>query len=212
MATIPQLILRIAPLQVQTRLLITPFLQIVEQSRIGIARQLLRELIYAVKQGDEIRLWAGNGHIPDRGVQFRKRVEKVFLRRIFHGPSLSAMLRMTNKLLRDPFGWFTGGVKVNLGIWSKLTNVVVALVVVAILLLIGECYLPVIQENERMQSQILKLQAQLKAEEQKSRQLQGEIEALQNDPKTVERLTREKLGYARPDETVIYFEGTNRAQ
>jgi cell division protein FtsB len=29
---------------------------------------------------------------------------------------------------------------------------------------------------------------------------------LQNDPKTVERLTREKLGYARPDETVIHFE------
>jgi cell division protein FtsB len=29
---------------------------------------------------------------------------------------------------------------------------------------------------------------------------------LRNDPKTVERLTREKLGYARPDETVIRFE------
>jgi cell division protein FtsB len=103
-------------------------------------------------------------------------------------------------------------VNVNLGIWSKLTNVVVALVVVAILLLIGECYLPVIQENARMQRQILKLEAQLKVEQQKSEELQSEIEALQNDPKTVERLTREKLGYARPNETVIYFEGTNQAQ
>ena len=109
-------------------------------------------------------------------------------------------------------GWFTGDVNVNLGIWSKLTNVVVALVVIAILLLIGECYLPVIQENTRMQYQILKLEAQLKVEQQKSQQLQSEIEALQNDPKTVERLTREKLGYARPGETVIYFEGTNQAQ
>jgi cell division protein FtsB len=98
---------------------------------------------------------------------------------------------------------------VNLGIWSKLTNVVVALVVIAILLLIGECYLPVIQENARMQHQILKLEAELKVEQQNSQQLQSEIDALQNDPKTVERLTREKLGYARPDETVIYFEGTN---
>ena len=103
-------------------------------------------------------------------------------------------------------------VNVNLGIWSKLTNVVVALVVIAILLLIGECYLPVIQENARMQRQILKLEAQLKVEQQKSQQLQSEIDALQEDPKTVERLTREKLGYARPDETVIYFEGTNQAQ
>ncbi|HXC34599.1 MAG TPA: septum formation initiator family protein [Candidatus Acidoferrales bacterium] len=101
---------------------------------------------------------------------------------------------------------------VNLGIWSKLTNVVVALVVVAILLLIGECYLPVIQENARMQRQIWKLESELKTEQQKSEELQSEIEALQNDPKTVERLTREKLGYARPNETVIYFEGTNQAQ
>jgi cell division protein FtsB len=29
---------------------------------------------------------------------------------------------------------------------------------------------------------------------------------LRNDPKTIERLTREKLGYARPDETVVRFE------
>lgn len=104
------------------------------------------------------------------------------------------------------------GVNVNLGIWSKLTNVVVALVVIAILLLIGECYLPVIQENARMRYQISKLEDQLKGEQQKSQQLQSEIDALQNDPKTVERLTREKLGYARPDETVIYFQGTNQAQ
>ena len=101
---------------------------------------------------------------------------------------------------------------VNLGIWSKLTNVVVALVVLAVLLLIGTCYLPVIQENARMEGQIMKLQSQLQQEEQKSKHLQGEIDALQNDPKTVERLTREKLGYARPDETVIYFENTNQPQ
>jgi len=29
---------------------------------------------------------------------------------------------------------------------------------------------------------------------------------LRNDPKTIERLMREKLGYARPDETVVRFE------
>jgi hypothetical protein len=32
--------------------------------------------------------------------------------------------------------------------------------------------------------------------------------ALLHDPKTVERLTREKLGYARPAETVVRFEST----
>jgi cell division protein DivIC len=103
-------------------------------------------------------------------------------------------------------------VNVNLGIWSKLTSVVVVLVVVAVLLLIGTCYLPVIQENARMEAQIVKLQAQVATEEQKSKELQSQIDALQNDPKTVERLAREKLGYARPDETVIYFEPTNQGR
>jgi cell division protein DivIC len=98
---------------------------------------------------------------------------------------------------------------VNLGIWSKLTSVVLVLVVIAVLLLIGTCYLPVIRENQRMEVQIMKLEGQVQSEEQKSKQLQNEIDALQNDPKTVERLAREKLGYAKPDETVIYFENTN---
>ncbi|HTR41032.1 MAG TPA: septum formation initiator family protein [Pseudomonadales bacterium] len=98
---------------------------------------------------------------------------------------------------------------VNLGIWSRLTSIVLVLVVVAILLFIGSWYLPVIRENERMQAQIMKLEAQVQAEEEKSKNLQSQIDALQNDPKTVERLTREKLGYAKPNETVIYFENTN---
>ena len=95
---------------------------------------------------------------------------------------------------------------VNLGIWSKLTKVVVGLVVLAVLLLIGMCYLPLIHQNERMRREILRLDAQLQKEEAKSKQFKAEIDALRNDPKTIERLTREKLGYARPDETVVRFE------
>jgi len=95
---------------------------------------------------------------------------------------------------------------VDLGIWSKLTKVVVGLVVLAFLLLIGMCYLPLIHQNERMRREILRLDALLQKEEEKSKQLKTEIDALRNDPKTIERLTREKLGYARPDETVVRFE------
>ena len=98
------------------------------------------------------------------------------------------------------------------GIWSKLTKVVVGLIVLAVLLLIGMCYLPLIQENTRMRAEILKLEQRLKTEQERSDQLQGQIDALRNDPKTVERLAREKLRYAKPDETVILFESaTNTA-
>jgi cell division protein FtsB len=95
---------------------------------------------------------------------------------------------------------------VDLGIWSRLTKVVVGLVVLAVLLLMGMCYLPLIQQNERMRREILRLDVQLQNEEAKSKQLKAEIDALRNDPKTVERLMREKLGYAKPDETVVRFE------
>ncbi|HEY3763419.1 MAG TPA: septum formation initiator family protein [Verrucomicrobiae bacterium] len=102
---------------------------------------------------------------------------------------------------------------VDLGIWSTLTKVVVGLVVVAVLLLMGICYLPVIQENERMQRQILEMQQQIQVEQDKSKQLEAEIDAISHDPKTVERLAREKLGYAKPDETVVHFDAppTNAA-
>ncbi len=95
---------------------------------------------------------------------------------------------------------------VNLGIWSRLTKIVVALVVTAFVLLIGMYYLPLIHQNERMRADILQLKAQLQKEEANSRRLKAEIDAIRNDPKTLERLTREKLGYSRPGETVVRFE------
>ena len=96
--------------------------------------------------------------------------------------------------------------KVDLGIWSKLTQAIVALVTIAVLVLIGMTYLPLIQQNEQMRRRIDRLDADLDKQRQQAKQLQAEFDALRNDPKTVERLAREKLGYARTDETVIRFE------
>jgi cell division protein FtsB len=102
-------------------------------------------------------------------------------------------------------------VKVDLGIWSKLTQAVVALVAIAALLLIGMTYLPLIQQNEQYRRRIDRLDADLEKQRQQARQLQAEFDALRSDPKTVERLAREKLGYARTNETVVYFEpATNK--
>jgi cell division protein FtsB len=96
--------------------------------------------------------------------------------------------------------------KVDLGIWGKLTRVVIILFVLAILLIIGEWYLPLIRQNERMRKENLRLDAQIQKAEETSRQLKASIDVLKYDPKAVERLARERLGYARPGETVIRFE------
>ena len=85
------------------------------------------------------------------------------------------------------------------------------LVVIAVLILIGMTYLPLIHQNERMRREILRLDAELQKQEDISKQLKADIESLRNDPATVARLVREKLGYAKGDETVIRFETNSPA-
>jgi len=95
---------------------------------------------------------------------------------------------------------------VDLGIWDKLTRVVIFLVFIACLLIVAMWYFPLIKQNERYRKQILKLDVQLEREKEIGKQLKGSIDALSHDPKVVERLARERLGYAKPGETVIRFE------
>jgi cell division protein FtsB len=96
-------------------------------------------------------------------------------------------------------------VNVDLGIWSKLTRVVVFLLCVAGLLGVAVWYLPLIKQNERMRKVVLQLDAQIAKADENNRQLKTSIDALRYDPKAVERLARERLGYAKPGETMIHF-------
>ena len=100
--------------------------------------------------------------------------------------------------------------QVDLGIWQRLTHLVVFLIVVAALLGIFLSYTPLFRQNEAMRKKIMELEAQINVEEQNAKFLDGAITRLRNDPKTVERMAREKLGYAKPGETVIYFEAPPR--
>ena len=99
--------------------------------------------------------------------------------------------------------------RIDTGIWDKLTKAVVLLLVIAALLAVAVWYLPLIKQNERMRSEVLRLQEELATKEETARQIKVQIEALRNDPETVERYAREKLGLARAGETVIRFEQPN---
>jgi cell division protein FtsB len=80
------------------------------------------------------------------------------------------------------------------------------LIFAAAVLAVVVWYIPLFQQNERMRKEIQTLQGQIRREEQASRRLEENIKSLRDDPKTVERMAREKLGYARTGETVIYFD------
>ena len=100
----------------------------------------------------------------------------------------------------------TATVKVELGIWGKLSWVVTIVALIAGLILVVGWYLPLISQNERMRQEIFKLNAQIQQEDEIGKKLRASIDALQHDPKTVERLTRSSLMYAKPGETIIRFE------
>ena len=96
--------------------------------------------------------------------------------------------------------------RLDLGIWDKLSKAVVFLLIIAALLAVAVWYLPLIKQNERMRAEILRLEDEVAKEEKIAMRRKVNIEALRNDPETVERYAREKLGLAKPGETVIRFE------
>jgi cell division protein FtsB len=99
----------------------------------------------------------------------------------------------------------TPSMKVDLGIWNKLTGAVIFLLLIAFFCLVIVWYLPLIRQNERMRTEILKLDTQIQQDQETARRLKNAIDTLHRDPKTVERLARETLGYAKAGETVILF-------
>jgi cell division protein FtsB len=97
---------------------------------------------------------------------------------------------------------------VDLGIWGKLTSAIVVLLVGAAILGMVTFYYPLLKQNERMRQVVYNLDTQIQTEKNQERNLTVSIDAMSKDHKAIERLVREKLGYAKPGETVIRFEGS----
>ena len=91
-------------------------------------------------------------------------------------------------------------------IWDRLARVVIFLLFVAGTLGVFFWSLPLIQENQRYRKDLLALERDLAEQERLGRHLRSAIEGMQNDPKVIERLAREKLGWARTNEMVVRFE------
>ena len=101
---------------------------------------------------------------------------------------------------------------VNLGIWDQLTRLVVFLLFLAGVLGVSLWYLPLIKQNERMRQQLMRAELKVRQEEERGRFLRAAVDAARSDVRTIERLARANLGYAKPGEVVVRFEqpGANR--
>ena len=84
---------------------------------------------------------------------------------------------------------------------------------VVVLLIAGfvAAYIPKLRDARNLRLEKYKLNQQIAEQEQEYRRLVDRQQALRNDPATVSRTLREKLGLARPGETVYRFEQENNA-
>lgn len=97
-------------------------------------------------------------------------------------------------------------------IWNLLTWMVMGLFLVAGGIVVSLWYMPVIKKNEGMRRQIIALENKIAHEQAVARQLKSSIDALQTNPDVIERMAREKLGYAKPGETLVRFEETSETE
>jgi cell division protein FtsB len=91
-------------------------------------------------------------------------------------------------------------------VWDQLTRLVKLLLFIAYLLVVAVWYLPLIHTNERLRKEMLRNDGLIAKQSQTYKQLHAASETLQHNPKAMERLAREKLGYGKPGEIIIRFD------
>ena len=95
-------------------------------------------------------------------------------------------------------------------VWDTLSKITLFLLFFAALLFAFLQYLPLIQKNQNYRKELLAFDARVTEQERVGRQLRASIDSLQNDPRAIERLAREKLGWAKTNEMIIRFEQPSR--
>ncbi|MBG86300.1 MAG: hypothetical protein CMO80_05300 [Verrucomicrobiales bacterium] len=95
------------------------------------------------------------------------------------------------------------------GIWGRLTRAVMFLLLVALLALLAQLYVPLFKQNQRLRERNIQLEKDIVEQEALARRMDQEIEALRSDPEAIERRAREQLGYGKQGEVIIRFKSTN---
>lgn len=91
-------------------------------------------------------------------------------------------------------------------IWVRLQSLGFVVCAGVVALGVALMFLPLLQQRRALQEEAYRLDRDIARQEAVERKQKAEIEALRTDPTFVERVAREKLNLARPDETVFRFE------
>ncbi len=89
--------------------------------------------------------------------------------------------------------------------WSVAYRVLLVTAIVAVIFGLVTIFTPAVRRYRNYRAERDRLESAIREEEELYPILMRRIDALQNDPAEVERVAREKLGLARPGETIFRF-------
>ena len=78
-------------------------------------------------------------------------------------------------------------------------------ILLAAAIIVFRFYLPKIREQRRLRAEKAAIELDIQKEAEQLRMLKLKQEKLQEDPRFIEKIAREDLGYAKPGETVFRF-------
>ena len=92
-----------------------------------------------------------------------------------------------------------------MNVWKFTQRICLIAIVALVVGIVLRLFLPLLDRQEALRAQEETLRLDIQREAEQLRQLRLKQEKLQEDPRFIEKIAREDLGYAKPGETVFRF-------
>lgn len=92
-----------------------------------------------------------------------------------------------------------------MNVWKFIQRICLIAIVVLLAVIVWKLFLPQIERQKEMRAQETEVRKDIQREAEELRVLKLKQEKLQEDPRFIEKIAREDLGYAKPGETVFRF-------
>ena len=92
-----------------------------------------------------------------------------------------------------------------MNVWKFIQRICLIAIVLLLVVIVWKLFLPQIDRQKEMRAQEAEVRKDIQREAEELRVLKQKQEKLQEDPRFIEKIAREDLGYAKPGETVFRF-------
>ena len=89
--------------------------------------------------------------------------------------------------------------------WKFIQRICLIASVLLLILIVLKLFLPLIEQQKELRAREDEVRQDIQREAEQLRMLKMKQEKLQEDPRFIEKIAREDLGYAKPGETVFRF-------